>query len=74
MKLFVYFLLFMLRVVICFVIFIVWMLVNVLVGVIFCYLLIKMYRFKLVYIGYVKLLVIRLIWIVLIWEMVVILV
>lgn len=74
MKLFVYFLLFMLRVVICFVIFIVWMLVNVLVGVIFCYLLIKMYRFKIVYIGYVKLLVIRLIWIVLIWEMVVILV
>lgn len=74
MKSFAYFPLLMLRAVIRPVTLTVRMLANALVGAILCHSLTKMYRFKLVYIGYVKLSVTRLIWIVLIWEMAVILV
>lgn len=55
MKSFAYFPLLMLRAVIRPVTLTVRMLANALVGAILCHSLTKMYRFKLVYIGYVKL-------------------
>nr|ACO40195.1 ATP synthase subunit 6 [Crassostrea angulata] len=74
MKSFAYFPLLMLSAVIRPVTLTVRMLANALVGAILCHSLTKMYSFKLVYIGYVKLSVTSLIWIVLIWEMAVMLV